>query len=363
MKAAGAKPASKGSGSQAASSSKSGKSHKSNDLSQSIISDNSSTFERNAAKILRAILWSMFRLAAFPSSNGECEQYMNRVLKHGGTEQEVDFCSTLEVRQGLTFLEDPAHLQKIKILNGTLEEWLENLLNRIPSSSEDQANLSLSGDVAPSASSITPTKTSAVATHYVVCESKIRQSGKSIEDRLEQLERVLKILCLRKGASVENAPSKALEMIALAGIGVPASAHFNSQDVRNKITQNQQVYPILNALYEERRVFVLEVDTLGTRMETLEAQTASLKAALEAQAAQQEATMKAALEAQAVQQEATMKAALEAALEAQAAQQEATMKAALEAALEAQAAQQEATMKAALEAQTQRLAELFKART
>ena len=315
--------------------------------SSSIISDHSFTFERKAGSILRATLWSMFRDDAFPPPDGPCEQYMGRILEHEGTRQEVDFCSTLHVHPGLEFREDPKHFQKIKMLNGTLEEWLGKLLQSISSSEivEDQefpldeVTPNETSDAEPHSKSITPTKTSTVATHYVVCESKIRTSEKSLQDRVEQLERVVLKLCRRKGATNENAPSKAVKLVALAGLGVPLSAHFGVGEVAKEIAQ-QEKYPILNALYKEKRLFVLEVETLGNRIEGLETGIEALKAQVEAQ----QAAMMAAFKAQAQAQQAALKA--------QAEEQQAALK--------AQAEAQQAAMMAAFNAQITRLEDMFK---
>jgi hypothetical protein len=157
-------------------------------------------------------------------------------------------------------------MKKMRFLCGDWESWLRKIVpkQKQVSSSNDQA-----GRGSPQ-SDLTDEMTSVKATHYVICETKISKGKKSVQERLIQLERNLTKMCERKGATPEDAPHKAVEIIALAGIGVPhENRQFNDNAIRQKI-QNKRTFPVLHALLKEERVFVLEVDSVHHRVDQLE---------------------------------------------------------------------------------------------
>jgi hypothetical protein len=175
---------------------------------------------------------------------------------------EIDFCSTLHVHPELRIRDRPVELmKKLKFLRGCWKSWLRKI---VPVSSSHEGP----GCESPQ-SNLTDVMTSVRATHYIVCETKISEGKASVEGRLSQLERNLKKLCERKGAASEQAALKAVEIIALAGLGVPYYKQFDVSAIRKKI-QKSQDYPVLQALLQEERVFILEVDSFSLRLEKLE---------------------------------------------------------------------------------------------
>jgi hypothetical protein len=180
---------------------------------------------------------------------------------------EIDFCSTLHVHEGFRIRDRPVEqMKKMRFLHGDWESWLRKIVpkQKQVSSSDEQA-----GRGSPQ-SDLTDEMTSVKATHYVICETKISKGKKSVQERLIQLERNLTKMCERKGATPVEAPLKAVEIIALAGIGVPhENRQFNDNNIRQKI-RNKTTFPVLHALLKEERVFVLEVDSVHHRLDQLE---------------------------------------------------------------------------------------------
>jgi hypothetical protein len=155
---------------------------------------------------------------------------------------------------------------KMRFLRGSWESWLKNIVQK----HRDVSLCHQQGGDESSQDDLTPTKTSIKATHYIVGETKISEGLASLMARLAQLERNVKMLCGRKGVQTEEDPSRAAEVIALAGIGVPCNSQLGDKSIKNKINKSKKRFPILASLLKEERVFVFEVDAFHLRVEKVE---------------------------------------------------------------------------------------------
>ena len=236
--------------------------HQHAELSSSVLSDHSLGSERKARHDLHRLLYPMFGADAFKE-----DVDLNLTNRQIRSDFEIDFCSTLHVHEGFRIRDRPVEqMKKMKFLLGDWESWLRKIVpkQKQVSSSDEQA-----GRGSPQ-SDLTDEMTSVKATHYVICETKISKGKKSVEERLIQLERNLRKMCERKGATPEEAPHKAVEIIALAGIGVPhENRQFDNNCIMQKINK-KPTFPVLQALLKEERVFVLEVDSAHHRLDQLE---------------------------------------------------------------------------------------------
>lgn len=226
------------------------------------MSDYSKGFERKTRTELKKLFLPMFGADAF-MENVDIEA-TNRKF---GDNYEIDFCSTLYVHEGLNIRDHPVEqMGKMRFLRGSWESWLKNIVQK----HREFSLLNQQEGVESSEQDVTPTKTSVRATHYIVGETKISEGLRTLLDRLLQLERNVKMLCERKGVKVEEAPVRATEIIALAGIGVPRNSQLGDKAIRNKILNSKKKLPILTSLLKEERLFVFEVDSFHRRLEKVE---------------------------------------------------------------------------------------------
>ena len=187
----------------------------------------------------------------------------NRKFSLHGIDYEIDFCSTLHVHEGLKIRDRPSQqMKKMRFLKGNWDSWLTKLVKKYTQQKQEEQEFQQTD--------LTPTKTSVRATHYIVGETKISLGKKSIIQRLRQLERNVKMLCKRRGATAKQAPLEAVGIIALAGIGVPPNREFDDRDIVNMIKTKKNNLPILSMLLQEERVFVFEVDSFHVRLEQVE---------------------------------------------------------------------------------------------
>jgi hypothetical protein len=197
-----------------------------------------------------------------------------------GDNYEIDFCSTLHVHNELKIRDRPAEqMEKMRFLRGSWESWLKNIVQK----HREASSCNQQEEAESSEQDLTPTKTSVRATHYIVGETKISEGLRSLLDRLLQLERNVKMLCERKGVKVEEAPVRATEIIALAGIGVPQNSQLGDKAIRKKIQHSKKKLPILASLLKEERVFVFEVDSFHLRLEKVEDGMANMDKKLQEQ--------------------------------------------------------------------------------
>jgi hypothetical protein len=200
----------------------------------------------------------------------------NRKFSLNGKDYEIDFCSTLHVHEGLKIRDRPSQqMKKMRFLKGNWESWLEKLVQKYTQLKQEEHE---SED-----SDLTPTKTSVRATHYIVGETKISLGRNSIIQRLLQLEKNVKMLCEKRGATAKQAPLKAVGIIALAGIGVPPKPEFDDKDITAMIKLQKKRFPILSMLLQEERVFVFEIDSFHVRLEQVEEGLEKVDGKLDAQ--------------------------------------------------------------------------------
>jgi uncharacterized protein YoxC len=231
-------------------------------LRGSIVSDHSSAFESKAKSILRAILWALFREHAFCNDpeEGTDESAFggNKEFRLNGANYEIDFCSHLRVDKDLQIREDAKCLKEMVIVDGTFELWRERILRK-------------QEEIQPTRTDFTPPCKVENPTHYVIGEAKTPTTKASLPDRATQLERNASGFCQLKGAETkEEILSKALEIIALIGIAVPKRSQLTAQNVHDYINSNAKKFPILWMLLNEKRVFLVLVDSMYQRVEGIE---------------------------------------------------------------------------------------------
>jgi hypothetical protein len=239
------------------------------EVSSSVLSDHSTGLERKTRTELAKLFCLMFGADAF-------REDVDPALTHRKIEDnfEIDFCSTIHIHEGLHIRDRPVQqMAKFRFLRGNWDSWLTKIIRKHKevSSGHEQP-----GRKTPQ-SDLTEVMTSVRATHYIVCETKISEGQESVKRRLAQLNRNLKKLCQRKGATNRQAPFKALGIIALAGIGVPRHSQFSDKYIKDMIKKSKGQWPVLHALWEEERVFVFEVETFHVRLEQLEEGQAKLE--------------------------------------------------------------------------------------
>ena len=230
------------------------------DVSPSVLSDHSTGFERKTRTEFKKLFSLMFGPDAF-TEDVDAEE-TNRKFSLKGTNYEIDYCSTLHVHEGLTIRDrPPKQMAKMRFLEGNWDSWLQKIVQKYTQEQAGQETLQRD---------LTPTKTSARATHYIVGETKISLGKNSIIQRLHQLERNVKMLCNNKDETANQVPVKAVGIIALAGIGVPPNRQFDDQSIIRMIKTKRKNLPILRRLLQEERVFVFEIDSFHVRLEQME---------------------------------------------------------------------------------------------
>jgi hypothetical protein len=180
-----------------------------------------------------------------------------RTLEPGN--EEFDFLSHLRVSQDIQIRERPNE-HDFQVVHGNLDLWLEQLKKSVEGGVEDGAQ----------EIRLTPTKEESCesgATHYIVCETKVSRAKKSVLQRLQQLERKVGYLVRRAyGDDQVDVGS----CVALAGIGAPRSGAVNIQKVNKVLNSNQTNLPLLSALNNIHRLFLLVVETTADRLQILE---------------------------------------------------------------------------------------------